>query len=109
VRAEIQTTFGLTDDEIADLCARASVEAVLDLARLFRQRVVASGIPEIVRTADDWLGGRTILQVLRDDGAAPVYVYLGAIRRWLTIATRNPRSIDTNLSNNPFWIDTNVR
>ncbi len=58
---------------------RASVERLLDLAQLFRRRVIASRIPEIVRTPDSWLGKRTILETLRSDGVDPIYAYLGRL------------------------------
>jgi transcriptional regulator with XRE-family HTH domain len=94
---EIRDTFGLTQAELADLFGRrapsvkewesrgvprdkqASVERLRDLAHLFRQRLIASRIPEIVRTPDEWLGGRTILQTLRADGVDPIYAYLGKL------------------------------
>jgi DNA-binding XRE family transcriptional regulator len=65
---EIREIFGLTKSEMADLLGRraqsliewetrgvprdkrASVERLHDLAQLFRRRVIASRIPEIVRT-----------------------------------------------------------
>ena len=94
---EIREVFGLTKSEMADLLGRraqsiiewesrgvprekrASVERLLDLARLFRRRVIASRIPEIVRTPDSWLGNRTILETLRVDGVDPIYAYLGRL------------------------------
>ena len=94
---EIQDVFGLTKSEMADLLGRrpqsiiewetrgiprekrASVERLLDLAHLFRRRVIASRIPEIVRTPDAWLGNRTILETLRADGVDPIYAYLGRL------------------------------
>jgi DNA-binding XRE family transcriptional regulator len=94
---EIREVFGLTRSELADLLGRraqsviewetrgvprekrASVERLLDLVRLFRRRVVASRIPEIVRTPDAWLGNRTILETLRADGVDPIYAYLGRL------------------------------
>jgi len=94
---EIQEVFGLTKSEMADLLGRrpqsiieweargiprekrASVERLLDLAHLFRRRVIASRIPEIVRTPDSWLGNRTILETLRVDGVDPIYAYLGRL------------------------------
>src|SRR5713226_7550205 len=95
--AQIREVFGLTKSEMADLLGRraqslvewetrgvprdkrASVERLLDLAQVFRRRVIASRIPEIVRTPDAWLGNRTILETLRADGVDPVYAYLGRL------------------------------
>jgi DNA-binding XRE family transcriptional regulator len=94
---EIRDVFGLSRAEMADLLGRraqsivewetrgvprekrASVERLLDLAQLFRRRVIASRIPEIVRTPDAWLGNRTILETLRIDGVDPIYGYLGRL------------------------------
>jgi DNA-binding XRE family transcriptional regulator len=94
---EIRDVFGLSKSEMADLLGRrpqsiiewetrgvptekrASVERLLDLALLFQRRVIASRIPEIVRTKDAWLGNRTILETLRADGVDPIYAYLGRL------------------------------
>jgi hypothetical protein len=95
--AEIRETFGLSKNDLADLLQRrassitewehrgiprdrqASVDRLVDLARLFRGRVIASRIPEIVRTPDAWLGGRTMLQTLAAEGVDPVYAYLARL------------------------------
>lgn len=94
---EIREVFGLTRSEMADLLGRraqsviewetrgiprdkrASVERLLDLARVFRDRLIPSRIPEIVRTPDAWLGNRTVLETLRIDGVDPIYAYLGRL------------------------------
>lgn len=94
---DIREIFGLTKSELADLLGRrpqsiaeweergiplerqASVERLLDLAKLFHRRVKASRIPEVVRTPDAWLGNRTILETLRADGVDPIYAYLGRL------------------------------
>lgn len=94
---EIREVFGLSRSELADLLGRrsqsliewetrgiprdkrASVERLLDLAQIFRKRVIASRIPEIVRTPDAWLGNRTILETLRTAGVDPIYSYLGRL------------------------------
>ena len=94
---EIREVFALSRSEMADLLGRraqsiseweergipnekrASVERLLDLARLFRSRVIASRIPEIVRTPDAWLLNRTILETIRAEGVDPIYAYLGRL------------------------------
>jgi DNA-binding XRE family transcriptional regulator len=99
---EIREVFGLSRSEMADLLGRrpqsivewetrgiprekrASVERLLDLAQVFRKRVIASRIPEIVRTPDAWLGNRTILETLRADGVDPIYSYLGRLFNYTT-------------------------
>ncbi len=95
--AEIRATFGLSKNDLADLLQRrassitewehrgiprerqASVERLVDLARIFRARLIASRIPEIVRTPDEWLGGRTMLQTLAQEGVDPIYAYLARL------------------------------
>jgi transcriptional regulator with XRE-family HTH domain len=94
---EIRQVFGLSRSELADLLGRraqsliewetrgiprekrASVERLVDLAQLFRRRIVGSRIPEIVRTPDSWLSNRTILETIRFDGVDPIYAYLGLL------------------------------
>jgi hypothetical protein len=94
---EIREVFGLSKSAMADLLRRrpqsliewetrgipaekrASVERLLGLAQLFRSRLIASRIPEIVRTPDAWLGNRSILETLRIDGVDPIYAYLGRL------------------------------
>ena len=94
---EIRNTFGLSKNELADVLHRrassitewehrgipldrvASVDRLVDLARVFRARVIAARIPEIIRTPDEWLGGRTMLQTLTQEGVDPIYAYLGRL------------------------------
>jgi hypothetical protein len=94
---EIQETFDLSNTELAALFGRtasslaeweqrgvpkerrATAERLAGIARLFRRNVIRSRIPEIVRTPDDWLGRRTILQVLATDGVDPIYTYLARL------------------------------
>lgn len=91
---QIRATFGLSESELADLfrvrrpslaawretglpqTRRATAERLLGLARVFAQEVIPSRIPEIVRTPDAWLGGRSVLDVLAGEGPDPVYAYL---------------------------------
>jgi hypothetical protein len=47
--------------------------------RLFRHKLIASRIPEIVRTPDAWLNDRSILETLRLEGVDPIYAYLGRL------------------------------
>jgi len=58
---------------------RASVERLVDLARVFRRKVIASRISEVVRTRDAWLNDRTMLETLRADGVHPIYAYLARL------------------------------
>jgi len=91
---QIRQTFGLSEAELASLfnvrrtsvsgwrergipqSRRASVERVRDLALVMQREVIASRIPEIVRTPDAWLDNRTILQTIRNEGAEAIYAYL---------------------------------
>lgn len=94
---EIADTFGLSETELADLFnvrrpsltgwrehgipqgRQATAERLQDLARVFRREVILSRIPQIVRTADDWLEGRTVLETIRRDGVEPIYGYLSRL------------------------------
>ena len=91
---DIADIFGVSETELADLfgvrrpslagwrehgipqARRASVERLHDLAAVFAREVIASRIPEVVRTTDEWLGGRTVLETIRRDGTEPIYGYL---------------------------------
>jgi transcriptional regulator with XRE-family HTH domain len=91
---EIRELLGLSEAELADLfsvqrssvvgwrehgipAARAAtVERVHDLAKALHRELIPSRIPEIVRTPDEWLGGRSVLQTIRIEGAEAVYGYL---------------------------------
>lgn len=91
---DIANTFGLSDTELADLFGvrrpslagwrehglpqgrQATAERLHDLAKVFRREIIASRIPEIVRTRDEWLGDRSILETIRRDGVEPIYGYL---------------------------------
>ncbi|MGZ3496473.1 MAG: hypothetical protein ACXWNK_08225 [Vulcanimicrobiaceae bacterium] len=55
---------------------RASLERLLDLANVLDRELIPTRIPEIVRTPDQWLGGRTILETIRHRGPEAVYGYL---------------------------------
>lgn len=91
---EIRSIFGLSEGELADLLGvrRQSVaewrsfgvpaqrvstlEHVAGLARVLRDEVIPSHIPEIVRRKDAWLDGKSILQTIAHDGVDSVYAYL---------------------------------
>ena len=78
----IREILGLSESDLADLfrvrapsvygwraagipdARRASVERILDLATVLRREIKATRIPQIVRTPDDWLGGKTILETI---------------------------------------------
>lgn len=90
----IRRVFDLSEAELGDLfgvqrtsvigwrehgippARRASVERTLDLARVLERELIPTRIAEIVRTPDEWLEGRTILQTIRTHGAETVYGYL---------------------------------
>ena len=93
----IRRTFGLSEHELAELfdvqrqsvtgwrengvpaARRATLERLNDLAGVFHREVLADRIPEIVRTRDEWLGNRTILETIRIDGPEAVYGYLARL------------------------------
>lgn len=94
---EVCRILGLSQTELADLFhvrqpslaqwrvsgipanRRASVERLVEFARILERELIASRIPEIVRTLDDWLEGRSILQTIRERGVDPVYAYLSRL------------------------------
>ena len=55
---------------------QATIEHLYDLTLVLRRELKTSRIPEIVRTPEAWLGGRTMLDVLQSDGTDPIYAYL---------------------------------
>ncbi|TAM89137.1 hypothetical protein EPN42_08060 [bacterium] len=91
---EIRRTFDLSEAELGQLLGvqrtsvigwrehgipsarRASVARLRDLAGVLERELIPSRIPEIVRTPDAWLGGKTILETIRSDGPEAVYGYL---------------------------------
>lgn len=96
----IRKTFDLSENDLASLLGiqrqsvtgwrehgvpssrRASVERLSDLASVLQKEVIASRIPQIVRTPDEWLGGRTMLETIRIEGPEAVYGYLTRLFRY---------------------------
>ena len=94
---ETQAILGLSQSELADLFGirqpslaswraghipatrRASVERLHDLALVLKREMIPSRIPEVVRTPDAWLGNRSMLEVIRAEGVAPIYGYLARL------------------------------
>jgi len=89
----IREILGLSESDLADLfrvrapsvyagappvSGRATRERGTYLGSRDRAppEIKATRIPQIVRTPDDWLGGKTILETIRDDGPEAVYAYL---------------------------------
>ncbi len=58
---------------------QASVERLNGLVEVLYAELIPSRIPEIVRTPDEWLGGRSILDTIRIDGTEAVYGYLSRL------------------------------
>jgi transcriptional regulator with XRE-family HTH domain len=91
---QIADALGLTDAEIGSLfniqrqsiigwrehgipqARRATIERLYDLAKVLQREIIPTRIPEIVRTKDEWLGNRTILETIRAEGPEAVYAYL---------------------------------
>ncbi len=91
---EIRQIFGLTETAFARLfrVSRQAVEKwrrhgvpagrsadldrTLEIARVFKERLVETRIPQIVRTPAAGLEQRTVLEVLEAEGAEPIYRYL---------------------------------
>jgi hypothetical protein len=55
---------------------RATVERLCDLADVLHREIIPTRIPEIVRTKDEWLGNRSILETIRAEGPEAIYSYL---------------------------------
>jgi len=91
---EIAKIFGLSDTALArlfdvsrqalakwrrngvPLSRGADVDRLLEVARVFKARLKAERIPQIVLTPAKGLGGKTVLGVLEGDGVEPVFRYL---------------------------------
>ncbi|HEV2037408.1 MAG TPA: hypothetical protein VGQ96_02290 [Candidatus Eremiobacteraceae bacterium] len=54
----------------------ADLDRLLEIARVFRDRLVEARIPQIVRTPAEGLDKRSVLEVLEAEGAEPIYRYL---------------------------------
>jgi bifunctional DNA-binding transcriptional regulator/antitoxin component of YhaV-PrlF toxin-antitoxin module len=94
---EIQEIFGFSEGETAALFdvsqstielwrasgipqgRLASVKRVHDLALLILKELKPSRIPEIIRAKDAWLGDRTVIEVIKAEGVAPIYRYLARL------------------------------
>lgn len=90
----ISETFGLSETELGRLLhvtrqavsqwrARgippersAQVDRIVETAQFLQRRLIPARIPEIVRTPAKGLGGATMLSVLRDAGAEPIFLYV---------------------------------
>jgi transcriptional regulator with XRE-family HTH domain len=95
--AQTQAILGLTQSELADLFGvrqpslaswrtggipatrRATVERLYELALVLKTELTPSRIPQIIRTRDAWLGDRSVLDVIRDEGVGPIYGYLARL------------------------------
>lgn len=90
----MRRALGISDEELANLFGIrraslvrwpkhgiplnrcASVARLVDLARVLARDVREERLREIVRTPDEWLGGKSILQTIADAGVEPVFAYL---------------------------------
>ena len=95
--SETQAILGLSQNELAELFGVrqpslaawlahgvpatrvASVERLYDLSKVLTAELLRERIPEIIRTPDGWLGGRSILEVIKRDGTEPIYAYLARL------------------------------
>ncbi|MGA3037416.1 MAG: hypothetical protein ABSE64_07995 [Vulcanimicrobiaceae bacterium] len=76
-REHVILTLGLTDDELDELVARAGADSVLELTRILEKFIIRNRIPVVIRrTGDKWLGGRSLLEVLRSEGIDSIKKYL---------------------------------
>ncbi len=54
----------------------ATLEHMAGLAKVLRNEIIPTHIPEIVRRKDSWLDDKSILQTIANDGVDRVYAYL---------------------------------
>ncbi len=91
---QIQSTFGLSEGELADLFSlsrqavqqwrirgvpnnrMADVDRIRELTRILKRRLIAKRLPQIVRTPSRGLQGHTLLETLKLHGVDRVYRYL---------------------------------
>lgn len=91
---EISSIFGLTESDLACLFGVrrqsvakwrehgmpaqriATLEHMAGLAKVLRNEIIPTHIPEIVRRKDSWLDDKSILQTIANDGVDRVYAYL---------------------------------
>jgi transcriptional regulator with XRE-family HTH domain len=57
----------------------ADVDRVLEIAQVFKKRLKAERIPQIVATPAKGLDGSTVLEVLESRGPDPIFRYLHAL------------------------------
>ncbi len=93
----IESALGLSDAELGKLVGvsrqavaqwrgrgvpaerSAQVDRLVEFAQFLQRRLVPQRIPQIVRTAAKGLGGKTMLDVIRVDGVAPLYTYVARL------------------------------
>jgi len=91
---EIRQIFGLSETRVARLFGVsrqavdkwrtagvpsirvADVDRVLEIAHVFKRRLKAERIPQIVTTPAKGLNGNTVLEILERRGPEPIYRYL---------------------------------
>lgn len=94
---QIRQIFGLSETRVARLFGvsrqavekwrvagvpgsrSADVDRVLEIAHVFKKRLKAERIPQIVSTPAKGLDGSTVLEVLETRGPEPIYRYLHAL------------------------------
>ncbi len=83
---ELAELFGVRQPSLAAWLAHgvprsriASVERIYELSKVLDVELIRERIPEIIRTPDEWLGGRSILDVIKREGTAPIYGYLARL------------------------------
>jgi len=105
-QTELANLFGIGRPSLASWQAgripvkrRATVERLHDLALVLRREMKPSRIPEIVCTRDSWLGHRSILEVIREEGVAPIYAYLARLFAYTNDRYCEANEIDTPICN----------
>ena len=91
---EAQDVLGISSNEVAGMLGvdppelakwmdsgvpekdQADVDRLRCLVELLSREIDQSRLPDVVRRRDVWLGNRTMLEVIKRDGIAPMRQYL---------------------------------
>jgi len=60
----------------------AQVDRIVEFGQFLQRRLIPERIPTIVRTPAKGLDGRTMLDVLRTEGVAPLYRYMARLAEY---------------------------
>jgi predicted transcriptional regulator len=82
-QAEIAALLGVRDAVISSWLSEAvpsrydsDIRDIHRLAVLLLTQLIPSSIPAIIRKNEPWLKGHSILDMIKAEGAEPIYIYL---------------------------------